>query len=191
MMHLRRRDLWAQAFLDVLCAVYWFHPFVHLARRRARTLREACCDLDVARALGPHAPSYRACLARLARTRWLAPLPHGASGWLLPRPAIAERLCAIDRAAGRRSRHHRAMAWSLLVLLAALLLPRAAPLAAPHALLQGELDAARARLARTFTERDRFGCFHRRHAWSEVQAAEQRLADALGAAPPSSPFPEE
>jgi len=191
MMHLKRRDLWAQALLDALAALYWFHPVVLLARRRARALREACCDLDVAQALGDEAPAYRACLARLAGARWLDPLPEGASGWLLPRPAMAERLLALDHRARRPARRDRALAWALLAALAALLLPRAGGLERPASLLQGELDAARAHLARTFAQRDRYGCFHRQHAWLQVLDAQERLAAGPGAQATSSPFPEE
>jgi beta-lactamase regulating signal transducer with metallopeptidase domain len=71
--HIKRRDpLWS-AFCHAVQIVYWFHPVVWIARRRLATLREMCCDEDVAAVLGDAAPSYRRTLLELARPLLLAP----------------------------------------------------------------------------------------------------------------------
>jgi beta-lactamase regulating signal transducer with metallopeptidase domain len=62
-MHLRRRDLWIEAVWMTVTACYWFHPLVHVARRRAHETREASCDAAVARRLGR---GYRRSLLELA-----------------------------------------------------------------------------------------------------------------------------
>lgn len=47
--HLRRRDLWAQAGLQLACLVHWFNPLVWLAARLARHDGELACDAWVMR----------------------------------------------------------------------------------------------------------------------------------------------
>lgn len=42
--HLRRRDTWAQAWMQAACAVHWFNPLVWLAARLARQDCELACD---------------------------------------------------------------------------------------------------------------------------------------------------
>lgn len=42
--HLRRGDLWVQAVGELLRAVYWFNPIVHLALRSLREDQEMACD---------------------------------------------------------------------------------------------------------------------------------------------------
>ncbi len=54
--HLRRRDsLWNVVF-TVVRAVFWFHPFVHIALRRLCDAREALRDRDALSAKGAPAP---------------------------------------------------------------------------------------------------------------------------------------
>ncbi|MHC4952788.1 MAG: M56 family metallopeptidase, partial [Planctomycetota bacterium] len=64
--HVARGDLGVQALFGALNLLFWFHPLVFLARRRASALRELCCDATVASVLREETPAYRATLLRAA-----------------------------------------------------------------------------------------------------------------------------
>ncbi len=64
--HIRRLDLVANALQTTLHLLFWFHPFVWLAGRRARELRELCCDASVARVLRTETVEYRRTLMAAA-----------------------------------------------------------------------------------------------------------------------------
>jgi len=55
--HVRRRDLVTHLVGRVACALYWFHPLVWLAARRARAEGERACD-DLVLATGARASAY-------------------------------------------------------------------------------------------------------------------------------------
>src|SRR5512142_1593214 len=55
--HVRRRDLVTHLLGRVACALYWFHPLVWLAARRARTEGERACD-DLVLSTGARASAY-------------------------------------------------------------------------------------------------------------------------------------
>ena len=109
--HLRRRDLWVEALWLGVAVVYWFHPLVHLARRRAHDARELCCDADAAHLIGD---AYRASLLELIAVR--AGL-HASRSLLVPRhgwhPDVG-RLKALDRWPSPPSRRARAGAATIL-----------------------------------------------------------------------------
>jgi|CXWL01.1.fsa_nt_gi beta-lactamase regulating signal transducer with metallopeptidase domain len=42
--HVRRRDVLLNWLQELVIALWWFHPLVHLLAAEARTLREECCD---------------------------------------------------------------------------------------------------------------------------------------------------
>jgi len=65
--HVKRWDLAANALQTLLHVAFWFHPFVWLAGRRARALRELCCDATVARVLGEKTSEYRETLLEEGR----------------------------------------------------------------------------------------------------------------------------
>ena len=64
--HARRRDGLTQAFVEIVCALYWFHPAVWLAARRMRVDRERACD-DVVLNLGVNPGNYVDHLLSIAR----------------------------------------------------------------------------------------------------------------------------
>lgn len=137
--HLRRRDLWLAAAWMAACAIYWFHPLVHLARRRAYDARELCCDAEVAALVGP---GYRESLLRTA-ARVLAPpvaVPPQ-HGW----HPIVQRLRALEHLPARRSRRATLAGALVLVLLAIATLPPHVRLSAarpPAVDLAGLIDPA-------------------------------------------------
>jgi len=106
--HVERRDLLAQAFAQMACCLYWFHPLVWLAARWQRTERElACDDAVLGRGVPPH--EYAGHLMDLVRTLAMRRgLPADA-------PAMAESSelesrvrSLLDRARNRRPLTRRA-----------------------------------------------------------------------------------
>ena len=51
--HIRCRDLWVRWAMEGLCIVYWFNPFVWIARRRIREAQELAADDAVLQSLSP------------------------------------------------------------------------------------------------------------------------------------------
>jgi beta-lactamase regulating signal transducer with metallopeptidase domain len=126
LMHLRRGDLWLEAGWMALVAGYWFHPLVHVARRRAHDARELCCDTALARTLGD---DYRRAILELAAgwhglTRTgAAPVRHG---W----GPLVTRLRLLESCATPMSPSARLASAMLLLAAAVVILPshiRAAP----------------------------------------------------------------
>ena len=86
LIHIRRRDLAAQAVAQLACCLYWFHPLCWLGLRSQRQERERACDDAVLLAgVAPH--DYAGHLVDLVRsmaarrTRWaVAPAMAEASG---------------------------------------------------------------------------------------------------------------
>ena len=119
LMHLRRRDLWLEAAWMALVACYWFHPLVHVARRRAHDARELCCDAALARQLGG---DYRRAILDLA-AGWhglaragVSPVRHG---W----GPLVTRLHLLERCATPMSRSARLAAAAMVLAAAAVILP--------------------------------------------------------------------
>lgn len=100
--HVRRRDgLRALAWTLVRC-LYWFHPLVHVAARRAALVRELACDEIAARAARDGASGYRRTLLEIARPLLSPPpllAPFGGSGAM-----IMTRLERLSRAPARARR---------------------------------------------------------------------------------------
>ena len=67
LVHVRRRDLLAQAIGQAACCLYWFHPLAWLAAARLRREREAACD-DAVLLRGIPAHEYAGHLMELARS---------------------------------------------------------------------------------------------------------------------------
>lgn len=120
--HVRRGDLALAAFVDLVRALYWFHPLVHLAARRLADLRELCCDRVVARHLGAETPAYRSTLLGFAARRHRHKLATLA---FTGRSSLLERLRALERA----ERDRPALRRGLTALAALLALGCAAPMA--------------------------------------------------------------
>lgn len=100
--HVRRGDLAVQALFHAAWLVYWFHPLVWLARRRAHAARELCCDATVAAVLRRRAGAYRSTLLRLAAGAFGMPLPGGAAIVGAP-PVLLQRLRLLQAPVVRRS----------------------------------------------------------------------------------------
>ena len=86
LIHVRRRDLLAQAVAQAACCFYWFHPLAWLGWRQQRQERERACD-DAVLAQGLAAHDYAGHLVELVRgmaarrNRWVnAPAMAEAAG---------------------------------------------------------------------------------------------------------------
>ena len=78
MAHIRRADWPSHRLADVVCALYWFHPFAWWAARRLRAEGEIACD-DLVLSSGVAAPDYARHLLDVARGLQSAPvLPQAA-----------------------------------------------------------------------------------------------------------------
>lgn len=44
MTHIVRRDLWVKLFLEFICCLHWFNPFIYLLESKMRFLCETSCD---------------------------------------------------------------------------------------------------------------------------------------------------
>ena len=67
MAHIKRNDGVGQLLTQIVCAVYWFNPFVWYAVHRLRIERERACD-DYVLSLGASAPDYADHLLQIARS---------------------------------------------------------------------------------------------------------------------------
>ncbi len=177
--HIKRRDLWSQAAFAFLSVVYWFHPLVHLARRRATAMRELCCDATVAAHLRGDTRSYRATLLRSAARALLEPPRHlGAAGFFFGRSTILMRLAALERPHWK----HPLRRAAVTALVVATLLLTVVPMTAaavdllPGPSLEARLERARATVARMAEDPERFGCLEYRYQVMYVQALEDELA---------------
>lgn len=99
--HIARRDGWADAALELLHCVWWFHPALPLVQRRLRAAAELGADALALRGAGRDASGaadgaarYRALLVAEAR-ELLARTPAGARGWLGAPSLARERLQAL------------------------------------------------------------------------------------------------
>ena len=176
--HLRRGDLWMQALFALVNLVYWFHPLVFVARRRAHALRELCCDLTVARHLGGDTPAYRRTLIEAAGRTLLGPAT-GAGFLPIRRSTILDRIRALEVESWRKPGWRRLGAAALVVILAVTVLPmaeQAATTLVPAPSLEQQLDDARTVLAKTLNEKPHYGCFHRQAAFFRVVQLEDELA---------------
>lgn len=174
--HIRRGDLWMQTAYAMLGLVYWFHPFVRIAQRRANAAREVCCDITVAGALAGEAGAYRSTLLRMA-ARLVEPTPRvGALGFVFPRSMILTRLQALDQHAAHPRGAARLVAAVALVGAAFVLLPMAFEAvdhtAARLAQTEARLSSARAHLDDTLQGDGRYGCFDKRLAYYAVRGLE-------------------
>jgi len=128
--HVKRRDLWIEAALSLLCVAFWFHPGAWLVKRRVEHVREICCDEAVAAALGSRAGEYRATLLRAAAR--LAGEPSPGPAFLGLPCQIVARLRWLEQGPARHPRLRAAATGAVALLLAACVLPMA-PLSRPGA----------------------------------------------------------
>lgn len=123
--HVARRDPWLQLALTLLQIVYWYQPFLALARRRLTHYREVGCDRAVVRRLGEEAAAYRRTLLDEARALVARPRPATSLGFLGVPASVVVRLEALQDPKAARSRVRRGLAVIGALALAAVLLPAA------------------------------------------------------------------
>lgn len=86
--HIRRRDLQANAVAAALCALYWFNPLMHYAVRRFRHDQELACD---ERVMARHPGQRRRYADAILKTHMAdSPLPVGCH-WQASNP-LKERI---------------------------------------------------------------------------------------------------
>ncbi|MGE0191075.1 MAG: M56 family metallopeptidase [Planctomycetota bacterium] len=154
--HVRRHDLLAQAAFAIVHALWWPHPLLGLARRRAAAAREVACDATVTRALGVRASRYRQALGQVARRALAGSQPlAGAAAWRQP-ASLVERLDVLLRRPLRAPRLARAAA-AVPTLLVTLGLA-ATVASAPWPAWWDDARAARAEAATWTTRQPGRGC---------------------------------
>ncbi len=92
--HVRRLDALTQLCAQLACAFYWFHPLVHLASQRMRSLREYACDDHVLGA-GRRPSEYAGELLEMVRALGHRPRLAAATLPMAQRNELQERLMAI------------------------------------------------------------------------------------------------
>jgi TonB family protein len=122
LMHVRRRDLAAQAIAQAACCLYWFHPLAWMSARRLRREREqACDDAVLGRGMGAH--EYAGHLVETVRG--LRGKRSGAMA--MAEPSLLEvRVRALLDSGRDRRPLNRAAALAMVGALAVVLLPLAA-----------------------------------------------------------------
>ena len=147
--HVSRRDCLTHLLAQAACAVYWFHPLVWMAARRARNERERACD-DLVLAAGTRGSDYAEELLQIARVMRSGRFPAvlgGATLAMAHRSQLEGRLLAIldPRIPRRRLTRFRALtttvACTLAIVPLAALQPWTSELAA-QAPAQRAADAA-------------------------------------------------
>jgi len=122
LMHVRRRDLLAQAVAKAACCLYWFHPLAWIAARNLRREREqACDDAVLGRGIGPQ--DYAGHLVAAARD--LRGRRAGAMAMAEPSELETRVRALLDRNRDRRPLNP-AVAAAMLAALAIMLMPLAA-----------------------------------------------------------------
>ena len=112
--HVRRGDWWTQTAARGICALYWFHPLVWMARRRMVLEAELACDDAVLSRF--ESTSYAEQLVKLAqRLSTRQPMPAMAN-----RRDLRTRIGAVLDAAQARGRARAASTMLTLVAAAAL-----------------------------------------------------------------------
>jgi len=93
LIHLRRRDIWANFLQSLLQIVYWWHPLVWLANARIRRVREEAVDDAVMLALRDEADDYAPTLLEVAKLALNRPrVSLGLVGIMESRNALRSRI---------------------------------------------------------------------------------------------------
>jgi len=134
--HVKRGDLFVNAFQTLVHVLFWFHPAVWLAGRRLRHLRELCCDATVSKVLRERTGEYRATLAEAAREMLFgrAGIGLGLIGLFESPSRIDQRLQHLERPGWKHARLKLIASLAAVALMLTLIVPMAkgrAALAAP------------------------------------------------------------
>lgn len=147
--HLKRGDLFVHGAILVLQVLYWFNPFVAVARRQIKHIRETCCDLTVASRLEEKTAAYRQTLLRTARTLLTESVQPslGLLGVFEEPYKLVSRIRWLERKTWHRHRLMLTTAVIVMILVAPLVLPMAATPSNPqiesNALTPSSLPAPR------------------------------------------------
>jgi bla regulator protein BlaR1 len=139
--HVRRRDLWLDEAVELVRALFWFHPLVWLAVARIRAWSEVACDATVARALGRSTGEYRDTLVLAARDALDFRRPAGIRAFAGARTGIVARIERLDRLPRAPIAAVRGASAVLALLLFACVLPMAPGSFGLRASAQRVLDA--------------------------------------------------
>ena len=172
--HVRRGDLWLDAALTLLRAVFWFHPGAWLVKARVAQVRELCCDATAAAALGPRAGEYRATLLRVAARILGEPSPAPQPAFAGASSQIVARLRALEAGPPRHPALRSACIALVALVLAACVLPLARP-SAEDVADGARLQAARDLIASAMDGSSRPGCFRLHYAAMLIAADEHTL----------------
>jgi len=83
LLHVRRRDVLVECFVEAVTVVFWFHPAVWLATRQLRLERERACD-EAVLATGARASDYCEHLVEIMRAAARGPGLVVAAGMAVP-----------------------------------------------------------------------------------------------------------
>jgi beta-lactamase regulating signal transducer with metallopeptidase domain len=172
--HIRRRDQWTNGVLELLQALFFFHPAVWCIGRALRLEREIACDDSVVAATGQPI-SYAGCLAKLVELHSCPPvsLSPGAAGDARHLFHRVERLLDWHGTAGFSAlRLAAASALLLAAVMYAKQLPQFIDIPAPALALQAPRPAIEAS-RRTLLVEERI-----RAAGILMETATERLASA-------------
>lgn len=139
--HIRRGDLRLDELVEVVRALFWFHPLVWLAAARIRAWSEVACDATVARVLGRSTGEYRDTLVLAARDALGLRRPVGLRAFTGSSSAIVARIDRIDRPPRAPIAVVRAASAILALALFACVLPMAPGSAALRASARRVIDA--------------------------------------------------
>ena len=122
LIHIRRGDLWAGLLQTLVLALWWFHPLVRWAVRRAITEAERCCDETVVAELGCDPKDYaRGLLGVLQyKTDWVPAPAFPGAGRVEATSTRLERIMRLGQGCRRRSPW---WCWAVMVGAAAVVLP--------------------------------------------------------------------
>lgn len=158
-LHIARRDPLVAALWRVLGAIWWMHPLLPWAARRAAAARELACDAAVDRHWRGEGRSYRRALLEAAGRRWFAPqVPHGATGWLAGRAQVLVRLASLERPLPRTGLLAGRCLAPALVLVVVLAACGTASVASAAPAWWNDADAAREEAAKWCDRRPGLGC---------------------------------
>ncbi|MHC4448963.1 MAG: M56 family metallopeptidase [Planctomycetota bacterium] len=173
--HVQRGDLLVSALYGLVHLLFWFHPLLYVARRRAHGLRELCCDARVASVLRDRTPEYRRTLLRFAAR--LLPQP-GLTGFLGGPSVILLRLRWLDRGEWVFSRRRRVATAAVILILTTTLVPRAqAGVIDPAvASLHAEMARLDGRIPQLSLEHE--GCFELRWTVQRILQLERQIEES-------------
>lgn len=123
--HVRRGDLWFGLLRSAAVAIWWFHPLLWWASRRASREAERCCDEAVVAELRCRPASYARCLLDVLETKRqvrCVPACPGVGAIEITQGRL-ERIMQIGERAHRRTAWWH---WGIAVLVTAVALPGAA-----------------------------------------------------------------